>query len=322
MNKEHHTPIGHRFLAGFTSIVVNAAIFLLIIMGSGSNPKIDETVQAPGEKFFCRYIDEGRFFQVEVEAEDWMKAEERVCGSNYRNVVLGPLLLAGAKALTLSAQSNPIILAQRESCSCSSEERIPILQDIGIVEAPRLGAETRKTALPRIINTPEPTQENVITTEKRPNTPIKPKDERKTKPNPTIDDLLNAASDFDDARPVSDVDPGGSLDGSRLSKSTTGKGDPYLQKIKAKLDNTMNAPATLPKSQLQKLSAKLWIKVGDNGVVWAWSFTQKSGEAAFDKMIEMNMKQFMLGGSMRFAPPPEAWKLQTIPITVEGKDIR
>ena len=230
---------------------------------------------------------------------------------------LAPLLHEGAK-LILDGDNHPLLLAQRESCSCSSEERVPILQDIGIVEAPRLGAESRKTALPRIINTPEPSKANTVTTQKTAKSPDK-KD--KTSKKPSLDDLLNAASNFDDARPTSDVDPGGSPDGSRLSKSATGKGDPYLQKIKAKLDNTMNAPASIPKSQLQKLSAKIWIKVGDNGTVWAWDFVKKSGNAAFDKMIEMTIKQYMMGGTLKFATPPEQLRLQMIPINVDGRDI-
>ena len=84
----------------------------------------------------------------------------------------------------------------------------------------------------------------------------------------------------------------------------------------------MNAPASVPKNELQKLSAKIRIKIGDNGVVWGWDFMKKSGNSAFAKMIENTIKQFMMGGTMRFAPPTEQWRLQDIPITVEGKDIR
>ena len=117
------------------------------------------------------------------------------------------------------------------------------IHDLGIQSVFLLGAEDKRTALPRIINTPDPSQENVVTTNQT--NPVK-KNDRPTSKTPSLDDLLNAASDFDASRPVSDVDPGGSLDGSRLSKSATGKGDPYLQKVKAKLDNTMNAPASIP----------------------------------------------------------------------------
>ncbi|MBO5752146.1 MAG: TonB C-terminal domain-containing protein [Proteobacteria bacterium] len=312
----HKPTAAERFFSILVTILVHGGILVLVALSSGSEPI--EQVKTEGEKIFCRYIDNGRLFQVEIEAADWQEAEEQVCGSHRRDVRLSPLLLEGA-LLILEDTPNAVVLAQRESCSCSKEERVPILQDISIVEAPRLGAETRKTALPRIINTPEPAAANVVTTK---NNPEQKKTEKPRKQTPTLDDLLNAATEFDEARPISDVDPGGSADGSRLSKSATGKGDPYLQKIKARLDNAMNAPASIPKSELQKLSAKLWIKVGDNGTVWSWDFYSKSGNAAFDRMIESTIKQFMMGGNLKFATPPEQWRLQTIPFTVEGKDIK
>ena len=300
-----------------SSILVNGSIFLLIALSSGSSEAVVSNAADTRQNIFCRYIANGRLFQLEVSAVDWQEAEEITCGAHLRDVRLSPILIEGAR-LILDKEELPLLLAQRESCSCSQEERVPILQDIGIVEAPRLGADTRQTALPRIINTPEPSQDNTVTTNA---TNPQTKTERPTKKTPSVDDLLNAASDFDEARPISDADPGGSVDGSRLSKSSTGKGDPYLQKIKAKLDNTMNAPASIPKSQLQKLSAKVWIKIGNGGTVWAWDFYKKSGNAAFDKMIEMTIKQFMMGGTQRFASPPQNWEMQTIPFDVEGKDI-
>ncbi len=317
MRPDQHQPKpAEHFISIVITAIIHVGVFVLFALSSGSESQPQETLAET--TIFCRYIDNGRLFQVEVSAADWQEAEEKVCGAEMRDVRLGPLVLEGA-LLILEDTPNNVIYAQRESCSCSSDEKVPILQDVSIVEAPRLGAETRKTALPRIINTPEPAQENTVTTNKT--NPTK-RNDKQTKKTPTLDDLLNAATDFDEARPISDVDPGGSLDGSRLSKSATGKGDPYLQKVKAKLDNTMNAPASIPKSELQKLSAQIWIKIGDNGTVWGWDFTKKSGNAAFDKMIEMTIKQFMMGGSMRFAAPNEQWRLQNIPISVEGKDIK
>ena len=319
MSKDIHQPTaGERIISGVVTIAVHTVVFLLFILSSG--PENTDTLGNASEKenIFCRYIENGRMFTVEVSAVDWQDAEEIVCGSHMRDVRLSPLLLEGAQ-LILDGASNDVVLAQRESCSCSKEERVPILQDIGIVQAPRLGAETKKTALPRIINTPEQTQANTVTTEKT-NTP--PKEKKKTSKEPNLDNLLNAASNFDEARPISDVDPGGSADGSRLSKSATGSGDPYLQKIKAKLDNNMNAPASIPKAKMQKLKAKIWIRIGENGVVWNWDFYSKSGDAAFDKMIEECIKNFKMGGNMKFPIPPDNWKLQPIPITVEGSEIR
>ena len=51
-------------------------------------------------------------------------------------------------------------------------------------------------------------------------------------------------------------------------------------------------------------------------------FVKKSGNDAFDKMIEMTLKQFMMGGNKRFTSPPDQWKLKRIGIVVDGSDIR
>lgn len=314
----HPTSMGARAFGIFVALFVNVGIFSLVAFSGGSSTT--EPAQAAEiSTVFCRYIEEGQLYQMDVPAADWQAAEEVVCGSRFRDIRLGGLLVEGAKLLLANPSTNQILLAQRESCSCSNEDEVPVLQDIGIVEAPRLGAEIRKTALPRILNTPEPSAQNTITTNKT-NTP-KQKDDKPVKKAPSLDDLLNAANNFDEARPISDVDPGGSADGSRLSKSATGSGDPYLQKVKAKLDNSMNAPASIPKAQLSKLKARANIMIGDGGVLWKWEFTSKSGNPAFDKMVETTLKQFMLSGTMRFSNPPANWKNKLIPIVVDGGSI-
>ncbi len=308
----------NQVLSVFVSVVVNTTLALLIVLSSGSSSEVPQPVEE--NAIFCRYIEDGRMYQFEMQAPDWQTAEETVCGSHYRDVRLGSLLVEGARLLLTDASNNLVLHAQRESCSCSGKDDVPVLQDIGIVEAPRLGAEVKKTALPRILNTPEPAAQNTITTQKT-DTP-KPKTEKPVKKTPSIDDLLNAANNFDEARPVSTDDPGGSVDGSRLSNSATGQGDPYLQKVKAKLDNSMNAPASIPKQTLKKLKTKVWIQIGDGGILWKWDFVKKSGDDAFDKMVETTLKQFMLQGTSRFANPPDTWKNKQIPVTVDGSLIR
>ncbi len=317
LQNSHPRPVTDRLLSIFTTGAMHTAIFAVFILSSGSEMQTEAPV--PETTIFCRYIENGRLFQLDVPANDWQDAEERICGAMYREIQFPGLLLEGARVI-LDNATHPVVLAQRESCSCSNDERVPILQDLSIVEAPRLGTDEKKTALPRIINTPDPEPDNVVTTVQNDNPPKKP-DKKKPK-EPSLDDLLKSATQFDDARPVSKDDPGGSADGSRLSNSATGKGDPYLQKVKAMLDNNMRAPASVPKAQLQKLTAKVWIKIGDNGIVWGWGFNKKSGNDAFDNMIESTLKQFMMNGSKRFAAPPEQWKLQVIPFTVDGREIK
>ena len=180
-NRHSRKPTEHLISLIITGII-HAGIFLLFALSSGSESQ--QTESTPANTIFCRYIDNGRFFQVEVSAADWQEAEERICGADMRDVRLGPVLLEGA-LLILENRPNSVIYAQRESCSCSSEEKVPILQDVSIVEAPRLGAETKKTALPRIINTPEPTQANTVTTNK---TEKQKKDEKPAKKASTSSD--------------------------------------------------------------------------------------------------------------------------------------
>ncbi len=315
----HQTSPAEHVMGMAVSVIVNAAIFLLIALSSGSSEP-QAAPQTDTNKVFCRYIEDGKLYQFDFTAADWQAAEEIVCGSKFRDVRLGASLVEGAKLLLTAPDHNAILLAQRESCSCSSEDKVPVLQDIGIVEAPRIGAVVKNKALPRIFNAPEPSVENTISTTKS-NNP-KPKSDKKPEKETSLQDLLNAANAYDPSRPTSEVDPGGSPDGSRLSKSATGKGDPYLQKVKARLDNTMNAPAGIPSAELKKLKATLTIVIGGGGVLTKWEFTKKSGNASFDKMIEMNLKQFMLTGSMRFPDPPDKFKYQTIPVVVDGSAIR
>ena len=83
------------------------------------------------------------------------------------------------------------------------------------------------------------------------------------------------------------------------------------------LDNAMNAPSSIPKSELKKLKAKVWIKIGANGSIWDWGFSRKSGNKAFDTMVERTIKRFKINGDQKFPPPPEKWSLKRIPIRID-----
>ena len=47
---------------------------------------------------------------------------------------------------------------------------------------------------------------------------------------------------------------------------------------------------SVPQSQLRKLSAVAWLRVSNDGILTSWGFDKKSGNAAFDNMIEMTLK--------------------------------
>ena len=110
--------------------------------------------------------------------------------------------------------------------------------------------------------------------------PKKDKREEKKKRDVDVNKLLSAVDDFDPNRPANEDEGVGQ--GVGLGHwQRRGQRPLYLQKLKAKLDNAMKAPASIPKNELRKLKAKLWIKVGSNGSVWDWKFKRKSGNSSF-----------------------------------------
>jgi len=324
MQQVHGSTTGLTLFGVLFALVLNGGLGVGIIVATHfKSDAIAAQVQSDvAELFQCRYFEGGRLHQLEVEGTDWQDAEEKVCGVQYRGVNVPPLLARGYSALILRPDDDALLMAQRESCSCSSGELPPIFEDIGIVEAPMLGTLPKQKTLPQIVNNPEPAEKNAVNPDLSVPDTARPKDKKDKKREPDLHKLIDVSSNFDDARPANDRESVGDPDGSKTSTSATGKGDPYLQKIKAKLDNNMNAPSTIPKSTLSGLDAKLWIKVGGNGSVWAWDFTRKSGNTTFDNMIERTIKRFMIGGDLSFPPPPEDWTAKRIPIRVDGSQIR
>ena len=126
MKSIHSTTPLQKLFGMAVSVIVNGGLFLLIALSSGSSEsEAPSNAEVTTQKIFCRYIGNGRLYQVEVEASGWQEAEENVCGSHLRDVRLSPLLIEGAR-LIVEKDELPILLAQRESCSCSAEERVPI----------------------------------------------------------------------------------------------------------------------------------------------------------------------------------------------------
>jgi outer membrane biosynthesis protein TonB len=308
-----------------TALILNGTLAAGILLASQvrSDAMAAQVVaEQSTQSLQCRYIENARLYQLEVTAEDWQAAEAMVCGAKYRNVRVPPLLAMAYAALLSEPEQDAILLAQRESCSCSDGERVPVLQDIGIVQAPRLGTKPKQNALPEIVNRPEAVERNAVDPDAKPQARPETPKKRDTKREVDVNALLDAASVFDDARPSNDRNAAGDPDGSRFSTSATGQGDPYLQKVKAKLDNSMNAPASIPKSELKKLKARIWIKIGATGSIADWDFVSRSGNTAFDGMVERSIKRFALGGDAQFPSPDANWSFKRIQIDVDGSQIR
>lgn len=315
--------------------IVGGLVFALLINGAlaagivlATQLKTDaiaaEADAAAAETFHCRYIDQGRFVNVEVEAEDWQSAEKKVCGVEYSDVRVPPLLARGYSHLIDDPASDPFLMAQRESCSCSEDEMPAVLENVALVEAPKLGTKKKQRALPRIVNNPEKIEHNAVNPDIDPKPRKKkkePKRKRKKRHEPDLDKLKKHFSENpDEARPTNQDQETGVEWGSRSGKGE-GKGPLFLQKVKAKLDNHMRAPSSIPKSQLKGMKARATIKIGANGKIWSWSFRSKSGNKAFDDMVERTLKRFEISGDLGFPAPPEGYVLKPIPIKVDGSRI-
>lgn len=305
------------------SLVINGLFVAGIALAAGLQDKhsgAEAIEQSELEDIPCRYFTEERLVRATVKAVDWQAAEAEFCGSAFSGVVIPPFLLSGVRAGLSAPDSHPVVLAQRESCSCSDSDELLVMRDIGVVEAPRLGNEPKKRRLPEIINNPEQVDKNVVNTDAKTRTPRKKR--KKSKDPPKFDNLLNAADTFDPARPENDRTATGETWGSKTSTSATGQGDEYLQKVKARIENTMRAPSSIPTSQLKELKARFWIKVGATGSVMDWGWRKKSGNDTFDDMVERSIKRFTLDGGSTFPQPPQVWMLKEINVKVDGSKIR
>ena len=79
MSKDIHQPTaGERIISGAVTIAVHTVVFLLFILSSGSENTDTLGNTSEKENIFCRYIENGRMFTVEVSAVDWQDAEEIV----------------------------------------------------------------------------------------------------------------------------------------------------------------------------------------------------------------------------------------------------
>lgn len=282
--------------------------------------------------FNCRWMAQGRFHQIEVKAKTWQAAEAQACGTQFRDVRLPPLVSRGYGAMIGDPDRDPFLLAQRESCSCSEGQMPPpLLQDV-LIEAPKLGTQEKQQALPRIENNPEEVERNVVAPDIKPvprkEEPKPPEEPKKEEPKPkkkvhepNLDELLKRSENFDEARPANQDAETGVEWGSKNSKGP-GAGDLYLQKLKARLDNSMQAPSSIPRTELSGLKAQITIRIGANGKIWGWSWRSKSGNDAFDAMIERTVKRYEVGGDASFPDPPQEWLLKDIPIKVDGSSIK
>ncbi len=324
MRPDHGSAASPATIGVITALMLNGMLVAGILLATHfKSDAIAAQATMVFEVFQCRYVEDGRLHQIESEASDWQDAEEQICGAHYRDVRVPPLLARGYSMLVTEPGNDPILKAQRESCSCSQGDRPPILQDIGIVEAPMLGTKPKQKALPRIVNNALPTERNAVNPDQKvEDQPRRRKRKKERKREPDINALLDATSNFDPARPSNTDEAVGSVDGSRTSTSSTGRGDPFLQKVKARLDNAMNAPSSIPKSELKKLKAKIWVKIGPNGRLWKWDFSRRSGNDTFDSMIERTMKRFAIGGDQSFPPPTDRWSGKHIQIRVDGSKVK
>ena len=142
MKIDHGSNRAQIIIGILSAFLLNGGLGVAILIASHAKQEVvaatlDEDPEA--EIFQCRYFEDGRLHQLEVGAQSWQQAEVEVCGAELRDLRLPPLLFRGQVALGVNPDDNALLKAQRESCSCNQGEAVPILEDIGIVQAPKLG---------------------------------------------------------------------------------------------------------------------------------------------------------------------------------------
>jgi hypothetical protein len=289
----------------------------------------DATATAEDEAFNCHYRRGKERVREEVKAPDRLAAEDAFCGVRHAGVVVPPLLMQSyLTALNNDDDANPIVRSQRESCSCDDE--IEIIQEIDLIVPPKLGQTEVEKKLPRIANQREATIRDVVNPDAKPPKAPPPKEPEKkpekvdrTPPkNPSLD--VPDFSDFDQFRPENTDKQIGSTDGSVSGSGVTGQGDPYLQHVKAQLDNNMTIPSTIPSSARKNLRARIRILINDTGYLlkWEWQPGGQSNNEAFDLMIDRTLKDFGIGGQRKFKQPPPEHLNKWIKVTVDGGQLR
>ncbi len=328
----HGHTVGLSFLGIWVSILVNAAVGGGIIyashMGGGAGGVAalvtGEQTSGKDEAFMCHYRKGKVRIQEEVLAPDRLAAEDSYCGVRHAGVVVPPLLMDSYLTALGDDDANPIVRSQRESCSCNDE--MEIIQDIDLVVPPKLGQTQVEKKLPRIANQREASHKETVNPDVKP-PPTPPKEpekkpekiERAPSKNPAL-----SVPDFDQFRPENEDKQIGSEDGSVSGSGVTGQGDPYLQHVKAQLDNNMVIPSTIPPSARKGLRAKVRIFIDASGYLmkWEWMPGGQSNNDAFNMMIERTLKDFGIGGARRFKAAPPEHQNKWISITVDGGRLR
>lgn len=284
-----------------------------------SSPAVEEDAL---KEITCSWAEGKQRREEKVMALDEFAAEEAVCGLEYANVTIPPLLRDGYTLLTSVDSDEPLMRSQRESCSCG--ERLQVLPNIELVVPPKLGEKPEEKKLPRKANRREEEQENVVDVKKKatekPKPKPKPEKEKKIsrKPKP-LNPLADAT--FNDNIPENEDKMVGEKFGSHSGEGK-GRGPIYLQKLKGQLDRAMTMPASIRTSERKKLKVKVQVVIGSNGVITKKSILSRSGNKAFDNMVEAVINNYGITGRQRLPAPPPEWQNKWITFTVDGKGVR
>jgi len=307
--------------------LINAGLVVGIVSASHLQPSTEPNLlggntpeDLPTETFTCRYLDNHKAVQEQVDAVDRLAAEEAFCGLHYAGVVMPPLLEESIADVVGDDDPHPVIRAQRESCSCGEE--VPyVIQQVKVIP-PKLGVKKKKKRLPRIANRRDDVKENVVDPNKKPTKPKTKKDKKKKKVDRKRNKFENlGATNFDEFRPENADEQEGDPDGSVTGRGK-GQGDKYMQKVKTHVDRQLRMPGSIPKSKRSSLRAKVNFVIGGTGAIIQWSWVNKSGNAAFDAMIENTLNNFGIGRTHKLPPPPARWKNKTIPGVFDGRTIK
>lgn len=223
-------------------------------------------------------------------------------------------------ASSSSDTSNRPVAAEEEPKQIT--EIYEVLPSVEIIKPPKLGQKPPEQEIVKISNQPPPPPPKVDPKAKPPQTPPPsppPKTDRQAPQNP----VFSTDNQFDKYRPPNANTQTGAEDGSKSGQNHIGQGDPYLQHIKAQLDNNMVIPSTIPPSARKTLRAQIRVIISTNGqIMWEWMPGGLTANDAFNDMVTRTLNDFRLGGPHRFKPPPAERTGTWISITVDGSRIQ
>ncbi len=208
--------------------------------------------------------------------------------------------------------------------------------DVEVLQLPAQGKERPESALPRIVRTQTPDveadtaslsrekEEELEREKKKKEDEQRKLDEEKRRLDEEKKQLAEERKKERDrkramTRALNNLDDRGDEDnpdgfakgdkyGTSLDPNSLRNQRAYGNRVKAALSRQFQVPATIPRDELKRLSAKVWFKVNKDGKVTASKLRRGSGNRFFDEASMRTLKRFGAGTALRIPLPPSSQK--------------